>query len=55
MVVVATFGLVLLHIVSDPYPVYHTFTDRVLDGFGGADKVFLIEFSMPMDGTVGFK
>jgi hypothetical protein len=24
------------------------------DGFDGADKVFLFEFSMPMDGTSGF-
>jgi hypothetical protein len=25
-----------------------------VDGFAGADKIFLIEFSMPMDGTTGF-
>lgn len=25
-----------------------------IDGFDGADKVFLFEFSMPMDGTSGF-
>jgi hypothetical protein len=25
-----------------------------LDGFDGADKVFLIEFSMPIDGDTGF-
>ena len=24
------------------------------DGFGGGDKAFLLEFSMPMDGSSGF-
>jgi hypothetical protein len=26
-----------------------------LDGFGGADKVFMLEFAMPMDGEGGFE
>ena len=35
------------------YVFMHTLT-VVSDGFDGADKVFLMEFSMPMDGTSGF-
>ena len=57
MEVVVILGQVLLRTVS-----YHTIkpkplnlADRCKDGFDGADKVFLLEFAMPMDGTKGFK
>jgi hypothetical protein len=30
-------------------------TDVLLDGFEGADKVFLMEFQMPLDGSTGFQ
>lgn len=29
-------------------------TNEFADGFNGADKVFMMEYSMPMDGTSGF-
>jgi len=32
-----------------------SFVDLCSDGFSGADKVFLIEFSMPDDGSKGFE
>lgn len=48
------FDLVLLHIVSSFYCICELHALTVLDGFDGADKVFLLEFSMPMDDTSGF-
>jgi hypothetical protein len=34
---------------------YDLSTDIPLDGFDGADKVFLVEFQMPLDGNTGFQ
>lgn len=31
-----------------------TIAENSIDGFGGADKVFMFDFSMPMDGESGF-
>lgn len=53
VVVVAMFVQVLLLIVS-PLILTPFIWLTLADGFGGADKIFLMEFTMPMDGKTGF-
>lgn len=54
MVAVAMFVLALLLIVSSLEFFSTPFLLTGVDGFGGADKVFFMEFSMPHDGKTGF-
>jgi hypothetical protein len=52
--IVVMFNQDALRIVSIRAPFSHARTNRFIDGFDGADKVFLIEYMMPMDpGTHG--
>jgi hypothetical protein len=44
----------VLHTVSTTRTASHCKTNDHPDGFSGADKLFLMEFSMPLDGTTGF-
>lgn len=53
MVAAATHALDLLLIVGSWETHQFASANKVPDGFGGADKVFLMEFSMPKDGTTG--
>jgi len=53
--IVAMFDREQLHIVSllDSLTLMQ-WTNKFVDGIDGADKVILIEYSMPMDGKTGF-
>jgi hypothetical protein len=54
MAIVHTYAQAPLLIVNLNSRRIFDFTKLFVDGFAGADKIFLIEFSMPMDGTTGF-
>ena len=53
MVVVDIIDLVLLLIVSSRLRIQVTLANLDPDGFGGANKIFLMEFAMPKDGAAG--